>query len=728
MTVGIFGPALAYDHASKRGVAGVVCKVLDAVTGIPLDALNLDGSEAPVVTNSQGYVPEFALDPAPLLVIVEAGAIRMPMMNLSMVMDSSQAAIDAVQAAQDAAALVDAPADTVIKTLVEGGSTQTRGALELIFQKLLPLVTATADGIMRKTDKAKLDLAAYTAIPSAIALRNTLGNIRFTNVYLDGETTAVDSAARKGYVDALAVGVTLPNAAHDLNDYVDPGIFLQPANVGAIAGANYPMPYAGKLDVKRYGVITWQTYQGYQAQSRLFWRSKYNSSWSAWSESPDATVVSNNLALVQNSVPSRTGRFSVLDFGAKGNGVTNDAPAIQACVDAATAANAEVYFPGLVYAVGTPIRFPRKLKMFGAPGARWLRLPGSYQMGVNWYAGANPGAYDGNGNIRIEGLTFDADGRAGTIGSNMLTFTHAEDILVEDCRFLRSHTYHALEFNSVAGGVAQGLSFEGWFDGASSGGTKEAIQIDYAGPAVDIGLLDDTMAREILIADCVMKPFGTMKPHGYFVGGHSGAAGKYYESIKVKNNTILGALKSAISPYQWIDALIEGNTIKGAGSAGVLLSSSPGTRVVNNSFQGVGSYFIYSTASTGLMIAANTGTESTGEGITLSNGSSYSTIANNRLDKTDSYAVTVTNASNDSTVNGNLIAGGGKSSTVGSIRISGESHRTAISQNTVRELPGYKAAAPVSVHANSLDTWAFGNDFKGMGAISGTVNTTGNRT
>ena len=296
MTVGIFGPALAYDHASKRGVAGVVCKVLDAVTGIPLDALNLDGSAAPVVTNSQGYVPEFVLDPAPLLVIVEAGAIRMPMMNLSMVMDSSQAAIDAVQAAQDAAALVDAPADTVIKTLVEGGSTQTRGALELIFQKLLPLVTASADGIMRKADKEKLDKATPSNVASTIAMRD--GNGRLNTADPAGAT----HAANQRYVDALAVGVALPSKAHDLNDYVTPGIFLQPANAGASAGNNYPVKFAGKLDVKTQGSITWQTYQGYQARSQFFWRSLYGTIWSEWKEAADAATVSDNLAVLVNSI------------------------------------------------------------------------------------------------------------------------------------------------------------------------------------------------------------------------------------------------------------------------------------------------------------------------------------------------------------------------------------------------------------------------------------------
>jgi hypothetical protein len=50
--------------------------------------------------------------------------------------------------------------------------------------------------------------------------------------------------------------------------------------------------------------------------------------------------------------------FSVLDYGAKGDGTTDDAAAIQACIAAAAAADKEVYFPAGTYRIGSTIELP----------------------------------------------------------------------------------------------------------------------------------------------------------------------------------------------------------------------------------------------------------------------------------------------------------------------------------------------------------------------------------
>jgi hypothetical protein len=74
----------------------------------------------------------------------------------------------------------------------------------------------------------------------------------------------------------------LPNVEHDLNTYLNSGFYTQPANVGAAAGKNYPVPYAGALVLtKAAGIV--QEYTVYNT-GRRYIRTYYSPSWSAWQE------------------------------------------------------------------------------------------------------------------------------------------------------------------------------------------------------------------------------------------------------------------------------------------------------------------------------------------------------------------------------------------------------------------------------------------------------------
>ena len=49
--------------------------------------------------------------------------------------------------------------------------------------------------------------------------------------------------------------------------------------------------------------------------------------------------------------------INVIDYGAKGNGTTDDAAAIQAALDAAKTAGGVIYFPAGVYALQSHVLF-----------------------------------------------------------------------------------------------------------------------------------------------------------------------------------------------------------------------------------------------------------------------------------------------------------------------------------------------------------------------------------
>jgi oligoribonuclease (3'-5' exoribonuclease) len=74
--------------------------------------------------------------------------------------------------------------------------------------------------------------------------------------------------------------------AVNLNIYVDQGIRYQVSDAQAATGSNYPIPYAGKLEITvATANFIWQKYTGYNGTgTREFNRQFYNGGWSAWRE------------------------------------------------------------------------------------------------------------------------------------------------------------------------------------------------------------------------------------------------------------------------------------------------------------------------------------------------------------------------------------------------------------------------------------------------------------
>lgn len=54
-----FLASLAYDEASRRGIAGTVAKVTDHYTGVPVDVFDMDGNPTVLVSNASGYAGQF---------------------------------------------------------------------------------------------------------------------------------------------------------------------------------------------------------------------------------------------------------------------------------------------------------------------------------------------------------------------------------------------------------------------------------------------------------------------------------------------------------------------------------------------------------------------------------------------------------------------------------------------------------------------------------------------
>lgn len=82
-------------------------------------------------------------------------------------------------------------------------------------------------------------------------------------------------------------------STEDLDTVVEEGVYFQPLNANATPGRNYPVDTAGLLQVwEGEEVGSGFIYQRYQehagttgdGEGRLFWRCRYNGSWSTWSQ------------------------------------------------------------------------------------------------------------------------------------------------------------------------------------------------------------------------------------------------------------------------------------------------------------------------------------------------------------------------------------------------------------------------------------------------------------
>jgi hypothetical protein len=126
--------------------------------------------------------------------------------------------------------------------------------------------------------------------------------------------------------------------------------------------------------------------------------------------------------------------ISVKDFGAKGDGVTNDTAALRA----ALSASSNIYFPPGIYIVdgtdtGTLLTITNSNVTIYGSGYSTTRIQAKSGVnGFNWISGDG----SSHANIVIKDIWFYGNNSSrGTGEDYILTFNNMQNILVEDCRF-----------------------------------------------------------------------------------------------------------------------------------------------------------------------------------------------------------------------------------------------------------------------------------------------------
>lgn len=223
---------------------------------------------------------------------------------------------------------------------------------------------------------------------------------------------------------------------------------------------------------------------------------------------------------------------NVLDYGAKGDGVTDDAAAIQNAINSLSTTGGIVYFPFGTYLLKSPVLFYSDMVLFFENGATILQGAAMNSLMRN-YSTTDIGGYDGTHNTQIIGATF--DGGNYTTNNTLLGFCHSQYITVKDCTFKNAYgNWHDLEINSSKYILIENCDFSGSRKTAQNG---ENLQIDCAGSASyypwgDIKI-DNTVCQYIEIKGCHFHD-NTVSPA---IGNHSTATHKF---VRIHDCTFIG--------------------------------------------------------------------------------------------------------------------------------------------------------------------------------------------
>lgn len=149
-----------------------------------------------------------------------------------------------------------------------------------------PDATLTQKGFAQLSNATDSDDETKAATPKAVKAANDNANGRVpAGRKINGHALTEDiSITAQDIFNGQTVGI---GGAADLNTYITPGLYYQPANVQAASGKNYPEPNAGSLEVYKHAGIT-QVYRVYN-NSRQYIRTFYNGTWTAWSWVYDTT-------------------------------------------------------------------------------------------------------------------------------------------------------------------------------------------------------------------------------------------------------------------------------------------------------------------------------------------------------------------------------------------------------------------------------------------------------
>lgn len=241
--------------------------------------------------------------------------------------------------------------------------------------------------------------------------------------------------------------------------------------------------------------------------------------------------------------------------------------------------------PG-IYNVEKRLIIPPNTTIYGY-GATIRRYNNAGGWFTNLVTGESPIKYEGNGNLKFYGVTFDGNHNINK-AMNGIVLAHAENVTLQDCTILDVHTTHALDLNGCKDILIDHCSFKGQKDPENN--NKEAIQVSLA---AEIGIgdikgssYDSTPSKNVVVQNCYFGPSRNYPSYATVVGDHFSVYDEWVSNVVVKNNFIEGTTNFALRVYKFKNTLIEGNVITNC-NGGVFATPTPGGYTSSHNAQGV---------------------------------------------------------------------------------------------------------------------------------------------
>jgi len=245
-------------------------------------------------------------------------------------------------------------------------------------------------------------------------------------------------------------------------------------------------------------------------------------------------------------------QFNVMNYGATGDGVTDDSTAINNAIAAAeNVAGSSVIFPAGTYIMGTANQDYQRTDMkwigAGKDQTKIIAKP-NFNSGVGLF-------YGGYINMRISGITFDTGGSmTGALYNTLLRIRNSSDVHFDDVRItqqkdpaIANYTQSALDFTGStrmfftncefieANGAFSGNSQQVFFDNCTFKGINDANALLYVWNGSQVSVTNCT-ASDFNRAD--IRANGNGWAQGRFMTGRGGTDGAISDLYFGNNTTV----------------------------------------------------------------------------------------------------------------------------------------------------------------------------------------------
>ena len=229
---------------------------------------------------------------------------------------------------------------------------------------------------------------------------------------------------------------------------------------------------------------------------------------------------------------------NVVEYGAKGNGTTDDSASIQNALNALSSSGGIIYFPKGTYLIKTGLLFYSNQTLFFENGATLLQGASINNLLMSKCASDVTG-YNGTHDCVIYGATF--DGGSYTTNNTLAGIVHAKNITFDSCTFRNAYgAWHNLEINSSYNVKVINCDLEGSRKTDSNGCM---IQVDAINNTStwpwdgNRGSVDNTISKYIEVCNSIFHN-NTVSPA---IGNHSTASDSY---IRIHDNVFDGLTSS----------------------------------------------------------------------------------------------------------------------------------------------------------------------------------------